>query len=287
MAGKELTVTPSGLAKMYGGKTGSDVQKDGANYLNLNILQSDKQFEAFADGEDITQKLYGKLFVRSGNGNTIADLVDTVTGVLIQEQRGSELWVDGKPVYSSREFANDVQKAELEKEFGEAPKNVVKLLLRLDTPMKLSSGETIQYAVITIKGTGWGAYREMMETQRKLLAAHPYLKVPLSSLPVNFWRLVVKSKKVEDTQNGQKRSWYMYSFVPELLEVTEAEKYRAEMMEACEIDLIRISAVSERREVEIEEDEVSIEDVTGEADEKSVDRDEIDEVLDNMTGNKK
>jgi len=115
--GKELSVTEDQMDRLVSvGYTGHDI---GAS-------KSDKQYEAFSDGEDITKKMYGKLFVRD-DSNTTEDLKDEIEGTVIKIERGYEIRNEENGIEESGYgFLDALEKDEYEAQ-GFKPINMVKV----------------------------------------------------------------------------------------------------------------------------------------------------------------
>jgi len=230
----------SKISTDFGGVTGSTYKKLQTSYPYLNILQSDKQVEKFSDFEDITMKDYGKLYIRSQNGNSSKDLLDKISGTIIGEQSGSELWDETGIVYGSKEFVNQDIKDKFISERGSAPDNVVKLLLKLDKEIKLDNGEKYGYVMITIKRSGWGNYTKLIEQEKNLVLNSKEINAPLDAIPVCFFNITIITEKTEDKK--LKRSWYNMKFDVKMNSYKESVEFSEDVKSASQVDFIRVGS---------------------------------------------
>jgi len=240
--GKELAIKDKAMEELVSlGVTGHDIGTGNVYPSAVNILQSDKQYEAFSDGGDITKKMYGKLFVRR-DGNTTKDLVDQVEGTIIKIERGYEIRdEDNKILESGYGFLDAIEKDEYTQN-GEKPINMVKILLALGgskatkTAMdklneKLSSGQQVSnadypFAVAVVKGSSFGNWFEAENAMQDL--ANEHFNRPISQIPVIAYKLVVKSKK----EVGKEFTYYSMDFEVEANDVEEALEFSPFLLEA-------------------------------------------------------
>jgi hypothetical protein len=231
----------------FGDYTGSDYNRGGTSYPYLLIMQSDKQFDNFIDGEKMTKETYGKLFVRSQDKNHISDLKNTFQGIVIKEQQGAELWKDNKCLFTANHFVNAEMKQELSMKHGvdvKEVKNVIKLLVKLTPKNKLFNGEENEFAMITIKGASFMPYNEQVkEKQQELFVKSEQMKamgIPnVSKVPVVFWTLDISSKPV--TEKG--RTYYVFDFKVSETPAEVAFGLKDAMKEAGNFDLISMRAI--------------------------------------------
>jgi len=241
------------LIKTFGASTGSNVSKSGGGYPYINILQSDKQAEKFSDPENINMKDdYGKMYIRSRNSNSTKDLVSEIKGTIIKEQKGSELWVNGEQVYAkSNDTASQEEKDRVFGTHSAYPTNVIKMLIKLEVPQTLGNGEEYQFVMVTIKGSSWGGYFDLVEAQKKLVLESNEIGGALDAIHVCFWNLTLKTTKMEKNVNGQKRKWYAFEFGVELNSIDKAKGFIGDMGESESIDLIRIGSTNTVAEAEV------------------------------------
>lgn len=251
--------TAEDFSKTFGDYTGSDYSRGGASYPNLIILQSTQTLDNFIEGGKIPTDNFGKLFIRSNNKNHVSDLRDSISGIIIKEQKGAELWVDNKQVFSANHHINAEKKMELANRFNckiEDVKNVVKLLLLLVPKEKLYNEEEYEYAILTIKGAGFLPYGEQVkDVQQALFLESPQFKsmglTNVSQVPVVFWSLKVSSKYVDD--KAQKRQYYVYDFKLGQNKSETAFKLSNQMKEAAAFDLISMRKISDMNEPSVSE----------------------------------
>ena len=238
----ELAISASQLDKlMSAGFTGHDIGAGNIYPSVVNVLQSDKQYEAFSDGEEITKKMYGKLFVRT-DSNTTKDLVDSIEGTMIKIERGYEIRSgENKIEESGYGFLSAIEKQEWE-EKGFKPVNMVKVLLALgdykevDKKMaelnnKISNGEVpskadYPFCVVAIKGSSFGNWFNVEKGMQDL--ANEFFKKPISQIPVVGFKLVVKSSKEE----GSDFTYYALDFEVKPNDPEEAINFTKYLLEA-------------------------------------------------------
>lgn len=238
--GKELILSSDSILQEFGGVIGTDIQGGGSFYPNIVILQSDKTFSQFSDGDTLTLKSMGKLFIRSKAGNHSSDLVETISGTLIKEQHGCEYWVDGRLVYSENRYITAEEKEDLKKQYGgnedrgEKPTNMIKMIIKLDNPITLVNGEKYEYAVYTVKGASFGSHGEMKEQQKQLLV-NAGTEVPVGKMPVTFWHLDISSTLIDD--KVKKNKYYVAKFLVKLNDIETAKSFKKDLVDADKINL--------------------------------------------------
>lgn len=211
MGKKSLVVSETQADKLVGiGFTGHDIGQGNLYPSVVNILQSDKQYDAFSDGDSITKKDYGKLFVRTDN-NVVGDLKDKIEGTIIKIERGYEIRnSDNKIEESGYGFLDAIEKDEYVQK-GFKPINMVKVLLAIGTfaqvekamtklNNKLSKKETVgkedyPFTVVPVKGASFGNWFPI-ENEMANIAKEVFNR-PLAQLPTIAFRLIVTSKKEE------------------------------------------------------------------------------------------
>jgi len=240
--GKELAISESQLDKLMSvGFTGHDIGAGSIYPSSVNILQSDKQYEAFSDGDNITKKMYGQLFVRT-DSNTTEDLADSIEGTIIKIERGYEIRNgENKIEQSGYGFLNALEKNEWE-EKGFKPINMVKILLALgdfktvDGAMaklknKVDSGELPKkadypFCVVAVKGASFGNWFSVEKGMQDL--ANEFFKKPVSQIPVVGFNLVVKSSK----EAGSDFTYYCFDFEVKPNDPEEAINFTKYLLEA-------------------------------------------------------
>jgi len=240
---------PAEISDLFNGYTGSDYTYFFMEYPTINILQSDKQFKHFSDGDDITTRLYGKYYVKSMNLATITDLRPTLSGTIIKEQRGAELIVDNKTVWTSNEEVWGDAKEEIEAEYGASQQkrewvsNIIKLLIKFDEPVTTSSGEELKYGVLKLKGQAKNQYKDQVKKmQSKLVQTSEEMKkykigvMALKTMKACFWHLDIGSALYKDPNNGME--YYIPTFKVDLLSFEEARKNIPDLEKAQSFDLI-------------------------------------------------
>jgi hypothetical protein len=233
---KELAkVDQADMDKLVGlGVTGHDIGAGNIYPSSVNILQSDKQYEAFEDGDNITKKMYGKLFIRRDSNKT-TDLVDEIRGTMIKIERGYEIRdAENKIVESGYGFLNAIEKDEYGTQ-GLKPINMVKVLLAAgdsketkkamdELNAKMASGKQVSnadypFAVVVVKGSSFGNWFNVEKMMQDLANEH-FLK-PLNQIPVIAFQLVVTSKKEE----GDGYTYYSMDFNVEPNDPAEALEF--------------------------------------------------------------
>ena len=240
--GKELAITNDQVDKLVGiGVTGHDMGTGNMYPSVINILQSDKQYDAFGDGDNITKKMYGKLFVRT-DSNTTKNLVDSVEGTIVKIERGYEIRnEDNKIEESGYGFLKATEKDEFV-EKGFKPINMVKVLLALgsfkevDKKMtvlkkKIEDGVLVEkedypFAVAVVKGSSFGNWFTVEKAMQDL--ANEYFKRPLNQLPIIAFKLKVTSKKEEGTDF----TYYSMDFEVLANDADEALRFEPYLLEA-------------------------------------------------------
>lgn len=240
--GKELSVTEDQMDRLVSvGYTGHDIGASNMYPSVVNILQSDKQYEAFSDGEDITKKMYGKLFVRDDT-NTTEDLKDEIEGTVIKIERGYEIRNEENGIEESGYgFLDALEKDEYEAQ-GFKPINMVKVLLvlgsfsQVDKAMKslknkLETGESTSkkdypFAVAVVKGSSFGNWFDVEKAMQDL--ANEHFHRPLNQIPTVAFKLVVKSKKEE----GEGYTYYSMDFEVKPNDAEEAINFTPYLLEA-------------------------------------------------------
>ncbi len=242
---KELAkVDQADMDKLVGlGVTGHDIGAGNIYPSSVNVLQSDKQYEAFEDGDSITKKMYGKLFIRRDSNKT-SDLVDEIKGTMIKIERGYEIRdAENKIVESGYGFLNAIEKDEYGAQ-GLKPINMVKVLLATgdaketkkamdDLNAKMASGKQVSnadypFAVVVVKGSSFGNWFNVEKVMQDLANEH-FLK-PLNQIPVIAFQLIVTSKKEE----GDGYTYYSMDFNVEPNDPAEALEFSPYLLEAKE-----------------------------------------------------
>lgn len=242
---KELAkVDQADMDKLVGlGVTGHDIGAGNIYPSSVNILQSDKQYEAFEDGDSITKKMYGKLFIRRDSNKT-SDLVDEIKGTMIKIERGYEIRdTENKIAESGYGFLNSIEKDEYAAQ-GLKPINMVKVLLATgdaketkkamdDLNAKMASGKQVSnadypFAVVVVKGSSFGSWFDVEKMMQDLANEH-FMK-PLNQIPVIAFKLIVTSKKEE----GDEYTYYSMDFNIEPNEPAEALEFSPYLLEAKE-----------------------------------------------------
>ena len=245
---KELAkVDQADMDKLIGlGVTGHDIGAGSIYPSSVNILQSDKQYEAFEDGDSITKKMHGKLFIRRDSNKT-SDLVDEIKGTIIKIERGYEIRVRDAEKHRIAEsgygFLNSIEKDEYAAQ-GLKPINMVKVLLATgdaketkkamdDLNAKMASGKQVSnaeypFAVVVVKGSSFGNWFNVEKMMQDLANEH-FMK-PLNQLPVIAFKLIVTSKKEE----GDGYTYYSMDFNVEPNDPAEALEFSPYLLEAKE-----------------------------------------------------
>jgi hypothetical protein len=242
---KELAkVDQADMDKLVGlGVTGHDIGAGNIYPSSVNILQSDKQYEAFEDGDSITKKMYGKLFIRRDSNKT-TDLVDEIRGTMIKIERGYEIRdTENKIVESGYGFLNAIEKDEYGAQ-GLKPINMVKVLLATgdsketkkamdELNAKMASGKQVSnadypFAVVVVKGSSFGNWFNVEKMMQDLANEH-FLK-PLNQIPVIAFQLIVTSNKEE----GDGYTYYSMDFNVEPNDPAEALEFSPYLLEAKE-----------------------------------------------------
>ena len=242
---KELAkVDQADMDKLIGlGVTGHDIGAGNIYPSSVNILQSDKQYEVFEDGDSITKKMYGKLFIRRDSNKT-TDLVDEIKGTMIKIERGYEIRdAENKIVESGYGFLNTIEKDEYAAQ-GLKPINMVKVLLATgdaketkkamdDLNAKMASGKQVSnvdypFTVVVVKGSSFGNWFNVEKMMQDL--ASEYFMKPLNQIPVIAFQLVVTSKKEE----GDGYTYYSMDFNVEPNDPAEALEFSPYLLEAKE-----------------------------------------------------
>lgn len=256
-AKSNIIATPEQLRDAFGGYIGSDYSRMGTNYPYLIILQSDKTLENFVDGGKITTEQYGKLFVRSSNKNHSKDLLDEVSGTVVKEQKGAELWIENKQVFYSNHFVSADMKLDLAGQHNCKPeevRNVIKLLIKLDEPITLYNEEVYEFVVITVKGDSFMPYNEeVKEKQQEIfLESEQFRSMGIrnvASVPVSFWNITFGSRlKTKD-----KRKYYVFTFRVRENKSEVAFSLADAVKEASNFDLISMRPINVKFEEEPEE----------------------------------
>lgn len=245
------------------GYTGNESSEGGRKFPPvINILQSDKQYEAFGeDGNSITKAMYGKLFVRTQEKNTLSDLKDSIEGTVIKVETGYEILADvngkQKIVESGTGTMNkDTKASYLLKNPNHTVRNMVKVILcPVDdiASVKASIAKGVSpFCVLTIKGSNWG---EWFDAQKKMdelsMASTVYQNKKASQLFVSVFRFVVTSRQVKSDDGSM--VWYekaiavklntpelAYEFYPFVMETKEYSLFYdvRGQVEAKEVDIV-------------------------------------------------
>lgn len=190
----------------------------------LNILQSDKQYKAFGVEEitgDTTPERKkeianligelsvnkGKLFIRRQTGNTIEDLVDSVTGTLIKFEFGMEVLegdgANAKIVDSSNLIIKKEDKDKwLATHPGKTYRNMVKIILSPDSNREIIESAISQginpFFLLPIKGSAWPNWNKAKTEMNQLaMASNIYGHKQAHKLAVSVFKFTITSMKVE------------------------------------------------------------------------------------------
>ena len=216
---------------------GIEVQSGGNKFPPvINILQSDKQYEAFGkDAEKLTLKEYGKLFIRRDEGNTVKDLKTKVEGTVLKIEYGHEIYregedgdrkIEGSGVGTINKSTRDYW---LESHPGLTYKNMVKVIVSPSDDMKeieaaMSAGAN-PFALLVIKGAGWGDWFKTTAKMEQLLqGSSVYTGGRLDEVLASAFRFKIKSQEVE-SQDG-KFKFYVPAVEPVLNELEVAYQYK-------------------------------------------------------------
>lgn len=177
----------------------------------INIMQSDKQYEAFGeDGNQITKAMYGKLFIRkdsrSGEFNTLSDLVDEIGGTVMKIQYGHEIYEKdlggqkGKMLESNTGMIPANQRETwIQQNPDKIYKNMVKVVLAtktVDETKSLIASGVNPFCVLVIKGNGWGNWFDTVkEMDAQAMASALYEHQKASDLAATVFKFTVKSSK--------------------------------------------------------------------------------------------
>lgn len=246
-------LSPESLKEAFGGYTGSDYSSGGSGYPYLTILQKNSTTDNFNDANEIAQGDYGKIYVRQ-SVNSRNDLMDSVQGVVIKEQKGAELWVEGQCVFTANHFVNAEEKSELALKHNCEPhdvKNVIKVLVRLVKPVKNATGDDITHAVFTVKGASFMPYNKQVKEKQQLLftKSGQFMEMGIRAVedvPVVFWLLNITSDLVVDNQRN--RSYFTYKFDVKEMPAEKAFTLKDDMVQVASFDLISMSEMSEKKE---------------------------------------
>lgn len=282
--GKELSISKKDVDKLVGiGFTGHDIGSSNIYPRSVNILQSDKQYDAFIDGDNITKKMYGKLFVR-GESNTVSDLVDKIEGVMVKVERGYEIRNEENGIEESGYgFLGATQKEEYESQ-GLKPINMVKVLIGLENAQttkemmeelnkKIEAGETISnndypFAVVVVKGSSFGNWFDAERAMQDL--ANEHFNRPLSQIPVTAFKIAITSKKEE----GEGYTYYSMDFDIKPNDIEEALAFTPYLLEAKDQNLfykVRERVINQEARDAIEFSKAMLADEVSEEDEVDMD----------------
>jgi len=238
----QIAISKDDVDKLVGiGFTGHDIGLSNIYPRSVNILQSDKQYEAFTDGDNITKKMYGKLFVR-GDINKTSDLVDKIEGTMIKVEKGYEIRNGENGIEESGYgFLSATQKAEYTEQ-GLKPINMVKVLIGLEDAettnkkmvelkKKMDAGEIVTsndypFALVVVKGSSFESWFNVEKQMQDL--ANEYFNRPLSQIPIIAFRLVVTSNKEE----GEGFTYYSMDFDVKPNDPKEALAFTPYLLEA-------------------------------------------------------
>lgn len=222
---KELS--PALIKEVFGGYTGSNISAQSrVQFPFLAKLGTEGQAEKFIEKESMSMGDFGKVFIKSANTNHPSDLRKFVTGTILKEEQGATMWAGGRLVYSADHQINKEKIDELISKYGEekngkidnAPKNMYRILLALDEPIKLHNGE--EYSIVCVECTADSKanYRDQVKQKQKAI----YLQTPelrqafatVDAVPVTFWHIVVAAEKFENKE--KKQNYYNFKFSVEL-----------------------------------------------------------------------
>jgi len=293
-ATQAVALTGEDVMGMFGGYTGTDVNYRKNTYPFIKVLSDlTKQQKKFDDPENLSLKLVGKLFVQM-RGLTTEDLVDQLSGTIIKEQQGSEIFDDsGKvvwqahhPVFPARdEKGNPTGKAkELKEAYGKEPSNFVVLAIALDEPFAYKNGSVVKVALLKLIGTAYfPVYTKEIQGMK-----YEYLKGKelreynfnnLGQVPVSFWHLTISS-----TTDKNKRGieYYRYDLNVDVNSLEKSLGLKEAMKELASLDLVSMGYSGVTADFDTEAEKVS-----GTArDENALDVDEIEKGINEMNNKK-
>jgi hypothetical protein len=178
----------------------------------INILQSDKQYDAFSeeDALQITKAMYGKLFIRRDQ-NYLTDLKDVISGVVLKIESGYEVLeeVDGKTkiVGSGTPMIGKNSKDAWNRENpGKKYRNMVKIVLSPETDankveQKIAEGG-MPLVMLTIKGNAWGKWFEAQKQMDSVaMASSMYGHKKAGQLLVSAFKFEISAVK-EKSEEG-------------------------------------------------------------------------------------
>jgi hypothetical protein len=255
---KREEMTPAILKETFGDVTGTNVSGFAGSFPYIIVLQSDKTFKQFVDGNTITTEQFGKMFIRTTAKNHSSDLRSMMSGILVKEQLGSEMWVNGKLVYSSDRYLSEGEKQDLIAKYkpnskkGERPNNMIKLLIKFDKPYILASGDELEYGIFAIKGTNFPSHNDM-RNQQKLLLATAKMRVSPEQVPVVLWHLDISTVLTTGDYDI-----YNVKFDVKMNDFATSKKYAEDMLKANSLSLFTAFAPTEEDEAieEVFKDEV-------------------------------
>ena len=216
--------------------TGHDMGQSNVYPSIVNVLQSDKQFKAFPDNKasELVDN-YGKLFIRTEH-NVLGDLVDTLDGTIVKVERGWEAYnKEGKIEESGHSFLKGDMKQALEENYGETPKNMVKVLfspydfqttsIKLDAlNAKINNNEALvksdyPFVIAVVKGDAFGSWIECEEEMNRIAAEE--FGIPMYKVPIPAFKIKLSSEKRE----GERGDYYVLDFKVEENDPIEAKKF--------------------------------------------------------------
>ena len=257
---QEITLTAEDYYAEFGGYTGSDYETSGRFYPNLVILQNAETLKNFVDGQDVKMSAFGSIFVRSANKNHSSDLRSSLSGTIIKEQKGAELWLENRQVeHLSGRFYSQQEKEILMQNYGivdnkNAPRNIVKLLIKLDEKMVLQNGEEFEYVILTVKGASFGNYFDFKNQQKSLLIISPDLRAMkvrnIDETVVTFWHILLNTKTETFDHDGVSSDSFLWNFDVELNSWETVKSLKDDLQNAKDFDLITMKDISESVESE-------------------------------------
>jgi len=234
----DIEVSKAQMAALTDGYTGHDLNESNIYPSVLNVLQSDKQYDAFSDGDSITKAMYGKVFIRTDE-NTTKDLKDSIEGTILKIERGFEIREnDGKIIDSGHGFLDNDKKKEF-LTMGLRPKNMVKVLLStysyektMEMMTAINEGKEnlkkgdYPFCIVVVKGSSFGSWFDV-EDGMKSIAKEVYDK-PISNVAVPSFKLEVSGEKFSSDEYGD---YYGFKFDVKPNDPDDAVKFMTFAME--------------------------------------------------------
>jgi hypothetical protein len=210
---KAVVLTEDQKGILFNGYTGDELNAKQKFPPVINILQSDKQYEAFGvEANQITKSMYGKLFVRTGK-NSLIDLKDQLEGTVIRKAQGAEfLDIEGNIIGSSTKmiYKND-QPVFLQANPKVAKiRNMIKIILCMkesEEAIAMLNEGISPFAILIIKGSAWGMWGDVQNEMDNLsLASDIYGHKHANEVKQSVFKFTIKSKEEE---NEKKQKFYV------------------------------------------------------------------------------